>query len=192
MPPSRKGLPGRRWIRSIFGTAEKRGREERGVDKDPVEMPPTQIGRALQELGIAWTAAHSPQASLGERAGGGSHAHLRPRAKGTRSNPEMSQDSDQMMLVCSAPGFLLSLCGISRAVVQARQRFPDSWQLANRTARRFVVSLRRDVVVIEQIPRMPRWGRSLHFEGGLQFYNKRIGPEEVPCKSVLFRTPQTR
>jgi hypothetical protein len=32
------------------------------VDKDPVEMPPTQIGRALQELGIAWIAAHSPQA----------------------------------------------------------------------------------------------------------------------------------
>ena len=25
-------------------------------------MPPTQIGRALQELGIAWLAAHSPQA----------------------------------------------------------------------------------------------------------------------------------
>ena len=25
-------------------------------------MPPTQIGRALQELGIAWIAAHSPQA----------------------------------------------------------------------------------------------------------------------------------
>jgi hypothetical protein len=25
-------------------------------------MPPTQIGRALQELGIAWVAAHSPQA----------------------------------------------------------------------------------------------------------------------------------
>jgi hypothetical protein len=47
---------------SIFGTAEKRKRDEPGVDKDPVEMPPTQIGRALQELGIAWIAAHSPQA----------------------------------------------------------------------------------------------------------------------------------
>jgi hypothetical protein len=32
------------------------------VDKDSVEMPPTQIGRALQELGIAWIPAHSPQA----------------------------------------------------------------------------------------------------------------------------------
>jgi hypothetical protein len=32
------------------------------VDKDPVEMPPTQIGRALRELGITWIAAHSPQA----------------------------------------------------------------------------------------------------------------------------------
>ena len=47
---------------SIFQTAEKRRRDEPGVDKDPVEMPPTQIGRALQELGIAWIAAHSPQA----------------------------------------------------------------------------------------------------------------------------------
>jgi transposase len=47
---------------SVFRTAEKRRRDEPGVDKDPVEMPPTQIGRALQELGIAWIAAHSPQA----------------------------------------------------------------------------------------------------------------------------------
>ena len=47
---------------SIFQTAEKRKRDEPGVDKDPVEMPPTQIGRALQELGITWIAAHSPQA----------------------------------------------------------------------------------------------------------------------------------
>src|SRR6202166_1572804 len=47
---------------SIFRTAEKRRRDEPGADKDPVEMPPTQIGRALQELGIAWIAAHSPQA----------------------------------------------------------------------------------------------------------------------------------
>ena len=47
---------------SLFQTAEKRKRDEPGVEKDPVEMPPTQIGRALQELGIAWIAAHSPQA----------------------------------------------------------------------------------------------------------------------------------
>jgi transposase InsO family protein len=47
---------------SIFQTAEKRRRDEPGVDKDPVEMPPTQIGRALQELGIVWIPAHSPQA----------------------------------------------------------------------------------------------------------------------------------
>jgi len=47
---------------SIFRTAEKRRRDEPGVDKDPVEMPATQLGRALQELGIAWIAAHSPQA----------------------------------------------------------------------------------------------------------------------------------
>lgn len=47
---------------SIFHTTEKRKRDEPGVDKDAVEMPPTQIGRALRELGIAWIAAHSPQA----------------------------------------------------------------------------------------------------------------------------------
>ena len=48
---------------SLFQTAPKgkiqhtdRSRDER----DP--LPPTQIGRALQELGIAWIAAHSPQA----------------------------------------------------------------------------------------------------------------------------------
>src|SRR5579862_4949952 len=47
---------------SHFQTAEKRKRDEPGVDKDPVEMPATQIGRALRELGITWIAAHSPQA----------------------------------------------------------------------------------------------------------------------------------
>jgi transposase len=47
---------------SLFQTAEKRKRDEPGVEKDPVEMPPTQIGRALRELGITWIPAHSPQA----------------------------------------------------------------------------------------------------------------------------------
>jgi hypothetical protein len=47
---------------SLFRTAEKRRRDEPGADKDPVQMPPTQIGRALQELGIVWMGAHSPQA----------------------------------------------------------------------------------------------------------------------------------
>lgn len=47
---------------SLFQTAEKRKRDEPGVDKDPKEMPPTQIGRALQELNIVWIGAHSPQA----------------------------------------------------------------------------------------------------------------------------------
>ena len=37
---------------SLFQTAGKRKRDEPGVDKDAVEMPPTQIGRALRELGI--------------------------------------------------------------------------------------------------------------------------------------------
>jgi transposase len=47
---------------SLFRNNEKRRRDEPGVDKDPAEMPPTQIGRALQELGVMWIAAHSPQA----------------------------------------------------------------------------------------------------------------------------------
>jgi transposase len=47
---------------SLFQTAEKCKRDEPGVEKDAVEMPPTQIGRALRELGITWIAAHSPQA----------------------------------------------------------------------------------------------------------------------------------
>jgi DNA-binding Lrp family transcriptional regulator len=47
---------------SLFQTAEKRKRDEPGVEKDRVEMPPTQIGRALRELGISWIPAHSPQA----------------------------------------------------------------------------------------------------------------------------------
>jgi transposase len=47
---------------SLFHTAEKRKRDEPGVEKEAVEMPPTQIGRALQELAITWIAAHSPQA----------------------------------------------------------------------------------------------------------------------------------
>jgi hypothetical protein len=47
---------------SLFRTAQKYKREEPGVEKDAIEMPPTQIGRALRELGITWIAAHSPQA----------------------------------------------------------------------------------------------------------------------------------
>ena len=45
-----------------FKRRRKRKRDETGRDKDRAELPPTQIGRALQELGIAWIPAHSPQA----------------------------------------------------------------------------------------------------------------------------------
>ena len=47
---------------SLFRTAERRKRDEPGVEKDAVEMPPAQIGRGLRELGITWIGAHSPQA----------------------------------------------------------------------------------------------------------------------------------
>lgn len=47
---------------SLFRTAEKHPRDRPGEQVDPRQMPPTQIGRALRELGITWIAAHSPQA----------------------------------------------------------------------------------------------------------------------------------
>lgn len=47
---------------SLFVTTEKRQRDQPGQEMDPREMPPTQIGRALAELGISRTSAHSPQA----------------------------------------------------------------------------------------------------------------------------------
>jgi biotin operon repressor len=47
---------------AIFQTAVKAKTGESGVGKDRAELPPTQIGRALKELGIVWIAAHSPQA----------------------------------------------------------------------------------------------------------------------------------
>jgi transposase len=47
---------------ALFQTAVKTKRDESRIGKDRVELPPTQIGRALQELGITWIPAHSPQA----------------------------------------------------------------------------------------------------------------------------------
>jgi hypothetical protein len=47
---------------SHFQTAEKRKRDEPGVEQDAVAMPPAQIEGALRELGIGWSPAHSPQA----------------------------------------------------------------------------------------------------------------------------------
>jgi len=45
---------------SLFQTTPKMRRDQQPGDRP--EMPPTQIGRALRELGISWIAAHSPQA----------------------------------------------------------------------------------------------------------------------------------
>ena len=47
---------------SLFHTTAKTKRDRQGVGKDKTELPPTQIGRALQELGITWIPAYSPQA----------------------------------------------------------------------------------------------------------------------------------
>jgi transposase len=48
---------------SLFHTAPKTARDVQALPRDKREpLPPTQIGRALRELGIVWIPAHSPQA----------------------------------------------------------------------------------------------------------------------------------
>jgi hypothetical protein len=48
---------------SLFQTAPKVARDKQALPREQQQaMPPTQIGRALQELQIVWIAAHSPQA----------------------------------------------------------------------------------------------------------------------------------
>jgi hypothetical protein len=47
---------------SHFQTTPKASRDVSQVERDPQQLPPTQIGRALRELGIGWMPAHSPQA----------------------------------------------------------------------------------------------------------------------------------
>jgi biotin operon repressor len=47
---------------ALFQTAVKTKRDESRAGKDRDELPPTQISRALRELGILWIPAHSPQA----------------------------------------------------------------------------------------------------------------------------------
>jgi len=51
---------------SLFQTAPKVARDVKELPRDERDpLPPTQIGRALRELGITWIAAHSPQAKGG-------------------------------------------------------------------------------------------------------------------------------
>lgn len=47
---------------SLFQTAIKTRRQIERIGREDQPMPPTHIGRALQDLGIEWIAAHSPQA----------------------------------------------------------------------------------------------------------------------------------
>jgi hypothetical protein len=48
---------------SLFRTAPKVARDVKQLPRDERDpLPPTQIGRALRELGVAWIPAHSPQA----------------------------------------------------------------------------------------------------------------------------------
>jgi hypothetical protein len=49
-------------LASHFHTTPKTRRDQSGAGKDQPELLPTQIGRALQELGITWIPAYSPQA----------------------------------------------------------------------------------------------------------------------------------
>jgi DNA-binding Lrp family transcriptional regulator len=46
----------------MFQVAVKTKRDQEREGRDRPEMPPTQIARALRELGIVWIPAHSPQA----------------------------------------------------------------------------------------------------------------------------------
>src|SRR3984893_6686563 len=46
----------------MFQVAVKTKRQEQREGRERPEMPPTQIARALRELGIVWIPAHSPQA----------------------------------------------------------------------------------------------------------------------------------
>jgi len=47
----------------LFQTAPKTPRDQKELPREErAPLPPTQIHRALLELGIAWIAAHSPQA----------------------------------------------------------------------------------------------------------------------------------
>ena len=48
---------------SLFCTAPKTARDEKALPREEREpLPPTQVERALRELGIVWIPAHSPQA----------------------------------------------------------------------------------------------------------------------------------
>ena len=48
---------------SLFQTTPKIARDQKELARDERQpLPPTQIGRALRELGVVWIAAHSPQA----------------------------------------------------------------------------------------------------------------------------------
>lgn len=48
---------------SLFQPAPKIGRDQKELARDERQpLPPTQIGRALRELGMVWQPAHSPQA----------------------------------------------------------------------------------------------------------------------------------
>jgi transposase len=48
---------------TLFHNSPRVARDEKMLPReDPAQLPPTQIGRALRELGIVWIAAHSPQA----------------------------------------------------------------------------------------------------------------------------------
>ena len=61
--------------------AENASRAQAAVDGEREPLPPTQIGRALQELEIVWIAAHT---SAGERQGG-APVSARPRTVWSRA-----------------------------------------------------------------------------------------------------------
>ena len=87
---------------SLFRTTPKIARDEKLVPRDERQpLPPTQIGRALRELGIVWIPAHSPQAKgRVERSFGTAQDRLVKglRVAGTRTLDEANQYLEEEFL----------------------------------------------------------------------------------------------
>jgi hypothetical protein len=87
---------------SLFRTTPKIARDEKLVPRDERQpLPPTQMGRALRELGIVWIPAHSPQAKgRVERSFGTAQDRLVKglRVAGTRTLDEANQYLEEEFL----------------------------------------------------------------------------------------------
>jgi hypothetical protein len=98
---------------SLFQTAPKHRRNDKQQElEERRPLPPTQIGRALRELGITWIAAHSPQAKgRVERSFGTAQDRL---VKGLRVAGACTlEEANAIWPRSSCPGGI-SICGCCR------------------------------------------------------------------------------